>query len=78
MHFRKWGWGGGCRSFFRGVYLSGSERILLLQHGVGQGQEALKTIECTSQDPALVPDRSKFKSLLCHPGATVNISWRLC
>lgn len=32
--------------------------------GTGLGQAAPKTVERTSQDPALVPDRSKFKSLL--------------
>ena len=37
-----------------------------------------KTGSCTSGDPALVLDRFKFKSLICHLLATANICWFFC
>ena len=37
-----------------------------------------KTGSCTSRDPALVLDRFKFKSLICHQLATANICWFFC
>lgn len=57
------------------MYLSGGvqESCCLKWYRTGLGQEAPKTVERTSQDPALVLDRSKFKSLLCHQRARVNI-----